>query len=366
MRLAYAFALIALASGCNKNPYFSDDEGATRPSAGLGEHPDELSLPYALGTQVGIGVKQLDSGEAASWTVVSDTPGVVSVDKIDRAADGITAQVTAHAEGEAVIHLKDGAGGEQRSATLSVRAPDHAKLYAHGPLRILGDDQSAFPGAEVSELRMVAGGTAVYAVAYFRGDQRVWGRGLCSAQANAQASFQDSTTSGAPSNEFLEVTALQPGAATMNMTVAGQTMATLPVAVVQETDLVAPSLVEEVGDKKDDGQKVWVLAEWNDQAGHAVEGVYAGWTLDGAAQVGKDDATKTTGDLYRYEYDPNGAARTLTATRGALTASRQVRAHDGWVYDTTYLGCSVGGRASPWPFAARALARALAHSRRRA
>lgn len=355
MRFAQVIALCALAGGCNKNPYFSDDEGAPRPSSGLGEHPDELSLPYALGTHVNIGVKQLDSSQASSYKVTVDDPSILSVDKLDVNDADLTAECTALAEGETTIHIEDGTGASQRQAMVSVRAPDSAKLYAHGPLRILGNDSSAFPGAEVSEVRVLAGGTAVYPVAYFRGGQRVYGRGLFTAEAIAGATVEDKTTSGAPSNEFLFITPSASGAATLHVDVAGQVLANLPVQVVAETDLVAPTLALDQDELKDDNQLAWVLAAWRDTGGHPVYGVYSSWTLDGLPQSGKDDLTKTQGDLYRYEYDPHGGQRTLIATRGALTATARVQAHDGWVFDTTYLGCSLGKRGSPGPALALAL-----------
>ncbi len=337
--------LFSLAAGCGKNPYFSDDEGAERPAASrFGDHPDELSLPYALGTQVNIAVKQFEATGGAA-TVRSDAPAVLRVDKVTADSSGqISAACTAVGEGETTLHLVDGQGAVQRSAVVSVRAPDAARLYAHGPIRVLEQQRDALPSAEVQEVRVLAGGQAVFAVAYLAGDTRLYGRGIASVEAAPTVAVMDVTSSGNAINEWLIVSPSAPGDSSLTVRAGGRTLATLPMASVAEGDLAALSLVEEQGDKSQDKQQVWVFAKATDAMGRPVHGVYASWTLDGASQMNKDDPQRSNGELYRYEWDATGNERVLAATHGGLNVSTPISAHEGWVSDTTYLGCSAGGR----------------------
>lgn len=358
MRSPLAFALAAsllFAAGCGHNAYFSDDEGAPRPAAGSGDHPDELSQPYALGTKVKVSVNRLDAAQAAAYKLVSDTPGVFSVDKITVDKTSFIADCTAAAEGDVTIHLRDGSGGDVRTATIKVRAPDKARVYAHGPLRILGNSASVMAAAEVSELRVLAGGTAVFPIAYFRGADRVYGRGLYSPVVDPSVTAVAKTSSGAPSNEWLFVTPSAAGTTQVGVRVAGQTLATLPLVTVGEAELGTATLDIEQGELKNDDQKVWVFANVRDMGGRPVYGVYAGWTLDGLAQIGTDNPQQTMGDLFRFEYNPKGSPRTLAMKHGTIQAMTTIQAHQGWVFDTTYLGCSLGGRRAGAPVVAAGL-----------
>jgi hypothetical protein len=114
---------------------------------------------------------------------------------------------------------------------------------------------------------------------------------------------------------------------------------------------------------------VWLLARAHDASGDDVLGVYCDWTLGGVAQHGKDDASRTRGDLFRFRYAPDAQSQAATATHGALTSTLPVRAESGYVADTTYLGCSAAaGARSPSPWALLvgvALAVAARRARRR-
>ena len=142
--------LVAAASGCGKNPYFSDDEGGPRAQGGIGGHPDELSLPYALGTRVRISVRDADRDEVASWKIVSADPAKFAIEKLTVEEGALHADCAAKAEGETKLRLLAGGGGELRAATITIRAPDRARAFAHGSLRILGRDERQL-AAEVPE-----------------------------------------------------------------------------------------------------------------------------------------------------------------------------------------------------------------------
>jgi hypothetical protein len=332
---------VLLLAGCN-TPYLSDDEG--------GGDDHALSTPYALGTKVVVIGHHAQPG----WLLKSDAPGVLQFDTTapQLNSDGtLQLQAQAVGEGDARVHLTDETGREQAAATVSVLAADRARLFSHGDLRILGNDSSAnYDTAEVTDARVLVGGKAVFPIAYYHGAQRVFGRGIASSQPVPPFTVEDHTSSGMPTNEWLFVTPPNPGDF-MLFVMQGQTvLATIPLSAVNETALADLTVGQEPTDKKHDGDETWLYARAHDTDGHEVLGVYASWTFEGAPQVGKNnDTTQTTGDLYRYHFNGEGPLRTVAATHGSLGASAQVRANDGYVSDTTYLGCSAapGSRTAP-------------------
>jgi MYXO-CTERM domain-containing protein len=341
-------AVVVSASGCGNNVYVSDDEGATRPGSGLGAHPDELSLPYALGTAVALRVRNATATTA--WTVVSDTPEVFNVDGLAIEDDGtLVGQGHALAEGEARVRVLDDGGCERRAVQVRVRAADRARFFAHGDLRVLGNDSSDnYASAEVTDARVLAGGKAVLAVAYYRGTERVYGRGIANIPPVAQLAIANEKTAGAPTNEWLFVTPAAPGSYALALTQGSTTLGTLPVTAVADSDLAGMSIAEEPTAHKGDKDKTWLLARARTSDGREVLGVYSDWTLDGVAQTGDGgDVMTARGDLYRYRRAANGATRTVTATHGTLTASATVQAYDGYVSNTTYLGCAAAPGSAP-------------------
>jgi hypothetical protein len=330
---------------CGPRIYFSDDEGGPRPGGSTFDHPDELSLPYAQGTRVNIAIRGIE--DIGAWQVRSDAPAVFSVDRVSLRDRRLIAECTAAGEGEAGIRLLDDKGAEQRSARVRVRAPDRARLFAHGPLRIAGRQESSFPGTEVLDARILAGGKGAFAVAYYRGGERLYGRGVFQSEAPAGVKVEPATTAGFGVNEWIFLTPQAGGPYTLRLRHKAAQILDMPVIAVPEADLAAFTLVEEQSDQaaaRKAGDEIWVLAEARDRAGRQVHGLYATWKLDGAAQVGRDNnVMKTQGDLYRYEYAPTQAPRQLQASAGRLQAAFQVQAAKGYVEDTTYLGCSVAG-----------------------
>jgi hypothetical protein len=266
-------------------------------------------------------------------------------------SDGVLQlQAQAVGEGDARIHLTDESGREKAAATATVLAADRARLFSHGDLRILGNDSSAnFDTAEVTDGRLLAGGKAVLPVAYYHGAQRVFGRGLLVTQP-PPFSVEDHTSSGMPTNEWLFITVPDPGDYLLLVKQDQTQLASIHFTAVSEADLADLTLGQESTDKKHDGDETWLYARAHDTGGHEVLGVYAGWTFEGTPQVGKNnDTTQTQGDLYRYHFNGGGPLRTVAATHGSLGASVQVRADDGYVADTTYLGCTAapGARTGP-------------------
>jgi hypothetical protein len=344
MRYTLLGLLLLLAGGCSKGISFSDDEGGPRGGA------DEISLPYAVGTSVNIAVKHADKAQLSSLKVNSDDPSKLSIDKLTVNDPDLTVACTAHAAGDTTIHLVDGSGRELRSAAITIVAPDKARLFAHGPLRTLGHDESKFGQAEVMEARVLAGGKGVFGVTYWKGDQRVYGRGIANADPVAGITILDTLSSNAPTNEWLFISPTVAGTAMLTLKPGGTSVLSIPLVTVDEKDVTKLELVDEITSDRSDKQKIWVAAKASDAAGNQVHGLYAGWTLDGTPQT--DGNMVAQGDLYRYQFQPAGMPRQLVATRGNLMGTAKISAYDGQVGNTTYLGCSVApGRRSRAPLA---------------
>jgi len=129
----------------------------------------------------------------------------------------------------------------------------------------------------------------------------------------------------------------------------GVTLGTLPIPAVADSEVTGLPIAAESNAKKNDKDATWLLARARGSDGREVLGVYCDWTLDGAAQ-NDVNGKPASGDLYRYRFASGGAPmRTVVATHNGVSANIAVPAHDGYVADTTYLGCSaaVGRPGAP-------------------
>src|SRR5262245_56205556 len=110
-RVLFALLLIpAFGSGCSSdNPFLSDDEGAQRPDSSLfGDHPDELSLPYANGTKVNIELKRPgDTSQLAQWTAESSNTSVLVVEKTSTENNRLVFSCRAVGAGETTLRVLD-------------------------------------------------------------------------------------------------------------------------------------------------------------------------------------------------------------------------------------------------------------------
>lgn len=357
----------ALLAGCGQGPYLDDDEGAPQPARGLvGAQPDHLSLPYALGTKVRIAAVNLD-GDLSKWQLRSDATSVLRVDKMSVEDRRVVADCTAAGAGEARLSLVDPGGAERKNAMVSVRAPDRARVFAHGPLRVLGVSATSFDSAEVREARVVVGGKGVFAVGYFRGEQRVYGRGLAGAPGPAEVTVENRTTPGFAATEWLVLSPTVAGSYMLKLAPGGIPVLSLPIVAVAEGDLASLRLLSEAPADPQRDQQVWVLGQARDRDGKDVYGVYLDWTLNGIMQSAQNgNSAEQKGDLYRYSYSPGGSQE-LVSGRGALRATLTVPASRGYVVRTTYLGCAAApGRQGSQAPGLVALLAALLGLRRRA
>jgi hypothetical protein len=325
-----------LAGGCfASNPYLGDDEGGPTSNPSLfGPNDDQLSTPYALGTHVHIEGHLADTG----WAIASDDPTVLQCGTARPDDKLIGVDCIAMKEGAAHVLMRDAKQNVIRSQTVAVKAPDGAKIFSHGPVRLLGHDATVVDGMQTLDARVLTGGTGVFAVAYFQGQERLFGHGIAQLPTIPGVTIENKTSSGGPSNEWIFVTPSVDGMYPIVVSRAGAMLASLLVTAVPESEVTSVALNKEVGDKNDN-DSVWVLGEGRNSAGQAVLGVMSGWSLDGVPQV-RDDKTQRAGDLYRYRNAASGPQRTLIATHAGLSATIEVPAKDGNVFDTTYLGCT--------------------------
>ncbi len=347
--LVIALLLGPALAGCGGPPYLDDDEGAPRPSRTSTDH---LSLPYATGTKLRITLHTGTAEPSSAWRLVSDQPAVLAVTG-HRAPDEkhVAADVAALAPGQTTLRVLDSQGNERHSAVVTVATADRVRVLAHGLLRTMEDasgrlvTEEVAAVAEVREARVLTGGTGVFALAYFRGNERVYGRGLIQFDPIAQVQIENKTTTGSPATEWLFLKPLASGSYTAVLRQQSGPFSSLPIIGVPETELASLSLVAEgLSDPKRD-ESVWVLARARDASQRDVHGVYASFSLAGVPQMGSGGSSDTSGDLYRYIYAP-GASSDLVASAGSLRASLSIPAQKGSIYNTTYLGCSMGDVAT--------------------
>jgi hypothetical protein len=349
LSLIVLFGLAPLVGcGANKNPYFEDDEGGIRQSGSLTTaHPDNLSLPYVAGTRVRIGVKTAGGEATAGWQIKSDNPAILSVDKISMTDNFVTADCTAASAGEALLRAFDESGSEQRAALITVGNPDRVRVLSHGRLRIGGANAAAADNAEVQEARILTSGTGVFGIVYYRGSERLYGRGIIEFTPVPELMITNQTSSGGANNEWLFIKPMTSGNFNLTLRRGGTSFVTLPVVAVSESALEGLTLVQEQPAAPSPDQQIWVLVQATDTTNRKVEGVYASFTLAGAPQIGANGNTQvTSGDLYRFNYAA-GTQTALIATRGTSTTTLMIAGSKGYVTNTTYLGCSTvppGGR----------------------
>lgn len=328
-----------LGSGCGKKELTFDDDEGNFTADGSG---NLLSTPYALGTKVSIRVAG-ESAAFAGWRIESSAPTVLSIDKISTDTNGLLADCTTLAEGETNLRLLDDTGAERRAATVTVKTPDGIRLYASGLLRLLDSENPAADSAEVQEMRVLTGGKGVFAVGYFRGGERLYGHGILEFQAPTGVTATRQTSSSGRVNEWLFLNPTADGTTQVQLKHRSTVLRTIPSIAVPEAQLTSVSLSMQQAQGLKNGDKPWVLLRAKDASSRDVHGVYATWTLDGAAQTGEQI---TSGDLYRLDY-LSGSNKQLVAKHGTLMAMTSVEAGSGHVFETTYLGCHVipGARA---------------------
>lgn len=334
MRSAVVLALALAAGGCNRVSLV-DDVDVDLDFTPLIGPSDDLHSPYVLGASATIFVEDTQNVDTTQWTLKSSDPTVFAISNLSHYRDDnnhtrVSATGASVSPGDAFLIVRDGNGTELHRRIVSVRLPDRVELRAHGLLLIDRPDSEA----DVTEARILKGGTATYLARYWLGNQVLSGNGALSTAPTTTLNARAARTFLFEDRDWLQITTSQTGTESLGLLTGGVHVADLPVVTVPSSDIVDVSVRGESETTTHKGNWLVALAQAFDAGGRDVYGVEYQWTLDSAAQLG-------LGDLYRYSYDPK-QPHVLVASFGTLSASAMIHGY-GFVDSTNRLGCSYGG-----------------------
>jgi uncharacterized protein (TIGR03382 family) len=290
----------------------------------------EMHSPYVAGSTFRIYLETPTRTDKSGWTLESSAPGVLKVGapQVSNLGETFRVEAAAGAEGEAVLTARDVGGTIVGETRVEVLRPDRVELLAHGPLLLHRPEQPA------PEARILAGGTATYLARYFRDGRRLSGNGVLTAEPTSSVGVNVLRSYLFEDRDWLQLSPRSIGRFTVDLTVDGQRVGSVPVEAVGEGDIanIVLSGEDERGASKD--ESLVVVAEAYDREGRPIYGVEYDWDLDGVRERGE-------GDLYRYRFDRDEPHR-LGAHHGGHSA--QVMIHgEGYVSSTNFVGCSAGG-----------------------
>jgi MYXO-CTERM domain-containing protein len=306
----------------------------------------EMHTPYVLGASFNLYVESTDDKEKfQGWTVESSNPAILTVGAVQRYSDNRRIFVNAHGvgDGTAQVIVKDSGGSVQTRQSVEVRLPDRAQVMAHG-LLIIGKSDAE---AQVSELRLLQGGTATFLIRYYLGTRTLSGNGALGVDAPSDVTATTPHTYLFEDRDWLQVTPSMAGSSSISLKVNGVHFSDVPLTVVDSSQVNSVHIQggDEAHAKKDD----WLVAlgqAFDDQM-RRIYGVDFHWEVDGQLQSSWDGSDK--GDLYRYQFDP-AKPKMLAATYGGVSAVAMIHSGGGFVDSSNHIGCSYspGGAAGSW------------------
>lgn len=298
-------------------PFFLDFDG------------DDLHTPYVRGAPVTIYARPrafVDEDRLSAAIADPDVFDVLSVTVHDDGHLVIGGVATGVGETELVVTRR---GDVLASVPIAVGFPDRVALLPAGPLFVDLDEPEGAP-------KVLAGGMATFQVAYYDGDERLWGNAtLTAAEAQGFDLAAAEQTWLFENREWLQVRASAAGSASVALHVDGEPVETVAFEVV---DAAAVNDVAIFGSDERyarDGDLQVLVGQSYDLSGERIFGVEYDWEVDGAVQSGQ-------GDLYRYEY-ARGAGSTVRASFDGLDATVTANVGEGWVDSSNNLGCDTGG-----------------------
>jgi MYXO-CTERM domain-containing protein len=370
----FAFPLLALSSslaiGCS-TPADPGPSVAMQDSFEItlfGKAQDDLHTPYVAGAKFSITVATTDYPQTAAWVLESSDPTVIAVSS---AAASTSFPVSAMGVGHATLTVKDSSGKIYDQKDVDVAQPDHAQLCAHGLLLAgLSDDQS-----QVTQARVVAGGTATFLVRYFQGAQELYGNGAVTPTATGAVTATSTTSSFADDRDWVEIDALEGmGTGSVTLVVGGSPVTVVPATVVAASGIASVGALPQLDSGATNGDTLYVFARAFDASGNDVYGGSFNWTVAGMP-VTSSLPTGEPSDTLSYTF-AEGKSETIDVGDQGLSAAVTVQATGGAaatsVGSTENVGCSVSGAPGSsngaLGFAALALAAAgaLVSRRRRA
>lgn len=334
--------LLTALAGCGPVVTMDDDVDIDWDFKELLGPSSNMHTPYVLGASFNLYVESTDDKEKfQGWTVESSDSSILTVGAVQRYSDNRRIYVNAHGVGDGIAHVivKDSSGSVQTRQPVEVRLPDRAQVMAHG-LLIIGKSESE---AQVSDLRLLSGGTATFLIRYYLGAKTLYGNGALGVDTPTDVVASTPRTYLFEDRDWLQVTPSMVGSSSISMKVNGVHFSDLPLTVVDGSEIENVHIQggDESHAKKDD----WLVAlgQAFDSQMRRVYGVDFHWDVDGEAQSSWDGSDK--GDLYRYRYDP-AKPHMLAATYGAVSAVAMIHSGGGFVDSSNHIGCSYSPSAS--------------------
>ncbi|MEO6954625.1 MAG: hypothetical protein ABI321_22695 [Polyangia bacterium] len=341
---------LALLAGCQTSALV-DDVDLSLDFSPLTGPSDALHTPYVAGAQFNVWI-EANHGDIHGWSIVSEDPTILSVGAFDAATNDGYAPAVAVRAGDTRLVIIDYNGLTRHTHDVSVKVPDRIDVLAHGPL-LLGDETDAV----VSSPQILTGGTATFLTEPYAEGDRLYGNHALSVVPHAGSTAIVEHTSFLEDRDWLAITAdAEPGASSVDLVVAGQTIRTLPVEVVDDSVITSMQLVGESEKHRHSKESLVVVAEAS-SAGGPVYGVTYDFTVDGQAQA-------ADGDVYRYTYDKHDDVM-LEASHGTLADGVLIHSSGGYVSSTNATGCSAAPGSVTTPWALFCVGAAIVASRRR-
>jgi MYXO-CTERM domain-containing protein len=334
----------------------------------FGKAEDDLHTPYVQGANFSISIATTDYPQTSAWVIKSSDPTVLAV---DAPTSGTTFGVSAIGVGHVTLSVEDSSGKVYDSKDVDVAQPDHVQLCAHGLLLAgLSDDQS-----QVTQARVVAGGTATFLVRYFLGAQELYGNGAVKPIATGAVAATTTTSSLTDDRDWIEIDTLDSqGTGSVTLVIGGNDSTVIPATVVPPSEIASVGALAQLDTGATNGETLYVFARAFDSSGNDLYGGSFNWTVAGMPVTSSLPSGEPS-DTLSYTFE-NGKSETIDVGDNGLSSAVNVRATGGAattsVGSTENVGCSVGGapgsNGGAVGFAALALAAAgaLAARRRRA
>lgn len=360
MRIAPGLLGLALLAACTSEFTFSDSVNSRlyeiKPRAEFG---DELSTPYVLGAEFEVFVEDNEQEtDFAGWTIETTNPKVLRVNDVPyRMGEHIVGlDVAAAGEGTAELLLRDSFGEIRGTAAVEVLRPTRAKLFA-APIYAL--ENPDFRG-ETARPRILAGGTATFAVEYLHDDIKLQGATQVKVESSDALEATVRSSELAHNRNWLQFTALREGEHQAELYLGDRMVERVTIDGVGPGAIAGIELIDSDPATPDELAGEWLLvAQAVSEDKVPVYGVDFEWAL---SEFG---AYAVPGDVFVYEHDEQENFRRVTARAYGVEQSISVRVAAGEPASSndTSLTCSVTGSSSPWALALVLLA--LRRRRRR-
>ena len=320
-------AVIPLAA-CANSPVLFGDSIDLYFDFGLNNQNDAgLHAPYVQGSSFSLWVTHRKDRNISDWSIVNEDEDIFSLrcEAMDEEEYVIYCEAQATAAGNASIVVVDGRGKEIGRTTVEVALPDEIVLLPHGPLIV--DREDLIDGTH----QVLAGGTSTWLARYYRDGQQLHGHNTLSVDSSSGFDAWTERTFLFEDRDWLQGTALEPGAHDLELLVDGVPVDTVTFSAVGPEQI---DRVELYGMSEADAAleaSLVVLAQAYDSIDVPVYGAAFSWNIDGYEE-------SEAGDLFRYSYDPDDETLVSVSYDGLGT---EVLVHGtGYVDSTNNLGCS--------------------------